>query len=262
MMGKGQNIAMFLTHMGYRRISRKYRHISRLDRHDWLDVLAASHFGDTNWAYSVGPSHYRVRFSKDVLTVTDNEIFLSIPGNNHDTTTYRELTLKNKKKLQAMVDSGIIEARNNSVGWVNGVLEMTDVKRMVDAFLCWRLPDDFHPDAGIEFTPPDKLYPQIEHPEHLWPSGTNLLTDEQATQMVKAMLTATPHSDLTALENKAIEYMIDDWYEHYSRYRDDGWIDTTQFTSSGFVTALRIIELRGLLERHETNAEWVKIRDE
>lgn len=60
------------------------------------------------------------------------------------------------------------------------------VSRMVDAFLRWRMPDDFAPDAGITFTPPAN-----GAPDYLWrPVGTNLLTAQQAKAMVRNMLDA------------------------------------------------------------------------
>ena len=54
------------------------------------------------------------------------------------------------------------------------------IKTMVDRFLIWNLPEDFSPDCGISFTPPT-------HNETA-PIGTNLLTAEQAEQMVRYML--------------------------------------------------------------------------
>lgn len=62
---------------------------------------------------------------------------------------------------------------------------MTDkdalVKKMVDRFLCWKLPDDFAPDAGISF---DGTY------KDKWgmPVGTNLLNADQAKAMILHML--------------------------------------------------------------------------
>jgi hypothetical protein len=52
---------------------------------------------------------------------------------------------------------------------------------MVDAFLGWKLPTDFSPDAGISF---DSEY------EKKWgmPTGTNLLHAGQARQMVEHIL--------------------------------------------------------------------------
>ena len=54
-------------------------------------------------------------------------------------------------------------------------------KAMVDRFLCWKLPKDFGPDAGISFKP----YGDYGHDDHRWPIGTNLLTAPQAEEMFR-----------------------------------------------------------------------------
>ena len=56
-------------------------------------------------------------------------------------------------------------------------LEQARFTAMVDAFLSWKLPKDFAPDAGVSFDPPSN--------ELHWPIGTNLFTAEQATKMFK-----------------------------------------------------------------------------
>lgn len=53
------------------------------------------------------------------------------------------------------------------------------VEKMVNAFLCWKLPMDFNPDGGISF---DKTYS---------PVGTNLFTYTQAKEMVDNMIAET-----------------------------------------------------------------------
>ena len=55
------------------------------------------------------------------------------------------------------------------------------VAKMVDRFLCWKLPDDFGPDAGISFDPAYK---------EKWgmPVGTNLFTADQARDMILHLL--------------------------------------------------------------------------
>lgn len=62
---------------------------------------------------------------------------------------------------------------------------MTDkaelIDQMVDRFLSWELPKDFAPDGGIEFTPPN-------NPAFFWPTGTNLLTADQARVMIEHLL--------------------------------------------------------------------------
>jgi len=61
-------------------------------------------------------------------------------------------------------------------------VEVTE--EMVGRFLGWKLPKDFHPDAGISFTPYDPPeYPQMR--EQCWPIGTNLLTAVQARAMLE-----------------------------------------------------------------------------
>lgn len=50
------------------------------------------------------------------------------------------------------------------------------IDQMVNRFLCWELPADFAPDAGIHFKP-------INHPTS-WPVGTNLFTADQAKAML------------------------------------------------------------------------------
>lgn len=62
------------------------------------------------------------------------------------------------------------------------------VLKMVERFLGWRLPYDFDPDGGISFQKPQELYPLVENPRHLWPTGTNLLDAEQARAMVEYLL--------------------------------------------------------------------------
>jgi hypothetical protein len=54
------------------------------------------------------------------------------------------------------------------------------IKKMVDRFLRWKLPDDFMPDGGVSFTAPS-------NPDW-WPIGTNLLTATQATEMIEYIL--------------------------------------------------------------------------
>lgn len=72
---------------------------------------------------------------------------------------------------------------------------MTDeqIKRMVERFLNWPLPEDFHPDNGISCQRPNYA------PEVAWqPVGTNLLTYTQAEAMVRYMVSEeAPPVDLT-----------------------------------------------------------------
>jgi hypothetical protein len=93
--------------------------------------------------------------------------------------------------------------------------------------------------------------------------GTTVFQGPAMVDIYKAMLAAAPQPDneLAKLENESIEWMISDWNEHYSGYRGDGWIDTTQHPSSWFVKGMRIIELNGLLERHPTHSNLVRVKE-
>lgn len=57
------------------------------------------------------------------------------------------------------------------------------VDEMAARFLAWRLPNDFTPDGGVQFSKENR------HPNPVyWPTGTNLLTHRQAAEMVRFML--------------------------------------------------------------------------
>lgn len=64
------------------------------------------------------------------------------------------------------------------------------IKHMVDRFLGWKLPADFHPDCGISFkkTFNDHMTPPMKNE----PIGTNLFDAMQATAMVRYMLEGLP----------------------------------------------------------------------
>ena len=60
---------------------------------------------------------------------------------------------------------------------------MNVTNEMVDRFMCWKLPVDFHPDAGVSFNPG-----HITPATPWWPTGTNLLTADQAKAMLEHVL--------------------------------------------------------------------------
>jgi hypothetical protein len=64
------------------------------------------------------------------------------------------------------------------------------VKHMVNRFLGWRLPANFRPDNGITFTPTQ--HQQGEYAQGHWPVGTNLLSAQQAEEMVEYMIEGMP----------------------------------------------------------------------
>lgn len=73
--------------------------------------------------------------------------------------------------------------------------DMNDlIQRLVDRFLGWTLPKDFHPDAGITFTPPNN--------EAWWPVGTNLFTADQAKQMFEQIVTPELEKEMSAQQRE------------------------------------------------------------
>lgn len=68
-------------------------------------------------------------------------------------------------------------------------MKVTD--EMVSRFLSWKLPEDFHPDAGISFSPHFNVEynaKQGKPPQRHEPVGTNLLTATQARAMLEHVL--------------------------------------------------------------------------
>lgn len=67
---------------------------------------------------------------------------------------------------------------------------MTDemIKHMVQRFLTWRLPEDFHPDAGISFEAIFNEGIEGVTPAKHEPTGTNLFDAAQAEAMVRYMV--------------------------------------------------------------------------
>jgi len=76
------------------------------------------------------------------------------------------------------------------------------IKHMVDRFLGWQLPKTFSPDCGISFNrtvfvPRDGEMRGVNRSElqGYWPVGTNLLTADEATEMVKYMMAGLRNGD-------------------------------------------------------------------
>lgn len=78
---------------------------------------------------------------------------------------------------------------------------------LVNAFLCWPVPKDFAPDAGISFNPGP-----TQHLPHCWPGGTNLFTADQAKAMLKHLFAQLPQDNLRASEEEGDAYMIG-WFD-------------------------------------------------
>lgn len=81
-------------------------------------------------------------------------------------------------------------------GDVGKTMNDAQIKHMVDRFLSWRLPEHFNPDGGISF---ERIAGQNgPHPFKREPVGTNLLSADQAKEMVLHMLEGLPDAGLSA----------------------------------------------------------------
>lgn len=60
------------------------------------------------------------------------------------------------------------------------------IKQMVERFLCWKLPPDFCPDAGISFKA--DFNEHTAHPMRHEPVGTNLFSYTQAEAMIRHLV--------------------------------------------------------------------------
>ena len=58
------------------------------------------------------------------------------------------------------------------------------IDEMVSRFLCWKLPADFAPDAGISFDLEANAHMPPEYRHLHTPTGTNLFTADQAKAML------------------------------------------------------------------------------
>lgn len=90
------------TALGYRRISNSYRMVARIDRPDWLEVMARAllrvpaDFVERSGPYTGQPTggwcdHYRRCLSKDRVTLSPEE-FKKVPGSGHDPCGFVPLT--------------------------------------------------------------------------------------------------------------------------------------------------------------------------
>lgn len=73
------------------------------------------------------------------------------------------------------------------------------IKHMVSRFLGWRLPEAFHPDAGISFEPEFNRgwnARQGKPPQRHEPTGTNLFDATQTDAMVRYMVDGLPNDNV------------------------------------------------------------------
>jgi hypothetical protein len=76
-----------LTDMGYRRISNRYRIISRIDRPDWIKWLEDKGFM-ISFPLGSTADFYRRVFSKDKIEGVKLSVYKKIPPSGHDYVGY------------------------------------------------------------------------------------------------------------------------------------------------------------------------------
>lgn len=103
---------------------------------------------------------------------------------------------------------------------------MTDeqIKQMAQQFLSWKLPGDFHPDGGISFERADR-----EPGSAWWPTGTNLLTYNQALAMVQHMVAALRLEALEAARGEGAG-----WRDIATAPKNGEWILLRGRNAAGF----------------------------
>jgi hypothetical protein len=82
--------------------------------------------------------------------------------------------------MSISVEFGCLSHLTLELDWGIAMKRVTD--EMVSRFLGWQLPKDFSPDCGISF---DGRKDDEWNKNKTWPIGTNLLTADQAREMLE-----------------------------------------------------------------------------
>jgi hypothetical protein len=117
----------------------------------------------------------------------------------------RDLCIEKPSRDYDLVDvvwQACVEAALSQPAAVEGCASWIDMDEMVNRFLCWKLPEDFYPDAGVTFNPTELQKIGI----HPWPTGTNLLHAVQARAMLECVLQGQPVETMADMKAKAQEY--------------------------------------------------------
>jgi len=73
-----------LAEMGYRRVSNRFRIVSRVDRPDWKM--------DNGHGHTLDADYYRRVVSQDCIEGVPGSAFVLVPNSTHDATEYVEVT--------------------------------------------------------------------------------------------------------------------------------------------------------------------------
>ena len=120
--------------------------------------------------------------------------YTCISVHNEDLSTIIDASIPNKSQNQAVkvqINRACDQLMNRiAEGWLEGKNEPQDqdaqIKRMVDRFLAWKLPENFTPDGGISFQ--KTANENTPHERKNEPTGTNLLDATQAEEMIRYIL--------------------------------------------------------------------------
>lgn len=111
--------------------------------------------------------------------------YTCITLHNEELNTIIDASIPNKSQNQAVklqVNRACDQLMNRiAEGWLSdeaGTTPDAKIKRMVDRFLGWSLPENFNPDGGISVS------------KTCSPTGTNLLDAVQAEQMIRYLIEA------------------------------------------------------------------------
>lgn len=87
--------AAMLAAYGYRRVSNRYHHIARIDRPEWLQIMAkkmnravADFLKPDGTVSGSWADYYRRVYSMDCVVVGNYDIYSRIPGSDHDPVGY------------------------------------------------------------------------------------------------------------------------------------------------------------------------------
>lgn len=139
-----------------------------------------------------------------------------------------------------------------------------DVRAMVNRFLGWRLPSDFHPDGGISFV--HITDPAWTHDS--WPIGTNLLNAGQAEQMFLYVLTTA--EPVAQGEVVALRRLLAERVAGLNLYVDDGELsDSSTYPHIDFIrdtpeAIAEKLKMRGMIgaQPHAMPDELKELADE
>ena len=90
------------------------------------------------------------------------------------------------------IEAELVAARKEIAGLREGLASEDQIKRMVDHFLSWKLPENFRPDGGISFQKIGNEGTTHEYTRE--PTGTNLLDATQADALMRYLI-AGGHSN-------------------------------------------------------------------